>query len=864
LKFCFYLFDQVLESVDIEMARPHLRKIATHYSETRNFRMAERYYLQGGMATEVVKMYLTNSLWDEARKCADRALTVEQSSMLYEQQAAAMEAAGKFAEAERLYLEVNEPDLAINMYKKQRMFDRMLTLVGKWRKELLNDTHLHLARQFESENDFKMAEQHFVAAKDWKSAVQLYREHQLWDDALRVAKAHGGLGAYKQVAYASAVSLGGEAGIKMLAKRGLAELAIEYAIERGEFPEAFHIAEQAARQKLPEVHLQYAMSLEDAGRFDKAEEEFLMAGKPKEAVDMYIHQHEWQNALRVATQHDPSAVPSIREAQARDAMERKDFHTAEQHFAGAQKLELAVDMYKNAGMWDDAIRVARQAAPHAVHELQSEHAQYMATVAPNQPELVLNQVKQMLKVGQSHEAIDALLRITTQHSDNLDFLLRAWEQAIQIALEHQPARALEVVSIVARRMSELGRHDSAAQAWVAVEDYRQAVDSYLAAGNFAKARTLAQTSAPHLLDGVERAAQRAGQANSAPGYGFGSIGSGSMSAPAPMVSSANTEASLETLAARGDFERVFELCAQSNVETSMVQRFAIMHAAKLVQEEKYAPALQTLVQHGAPAVAVNVPIFRRVTQEILAHTGDTGSESQLRELLYKLVTAFKESSSIPPTVTKEFERYLLIAHSLAMKAQHKRLGLLQLHARACMSLLRFTTDVAVDQAFHDAGQACREVGWHSNAFVYFNRFVDLCDLIDNPESGDIENADFAGTDIPSPFDVPLPAKPAYDAASREEIREWVVDQAISNEANAQALSTRPCEKCSKQVAEATITCPHCKHEHTPCIVTGFPVPKSSKVACKACKLFASKDDWNTFVVKTKVCSWCGTQANAVY
>jgi hypothetical protein len=34
---------QVLESVDSEMARPHLKKIAAHYAETRNFRLAERY-----------------------------------------------------------------------------------------------------------------------------------------------------------------------------------------------------------------------------------------------------------------------------------------------------------------------------------------------------------------------------------------------------------------------------------------------------------------------------------------------------------------------------------------------------------------------------------------------------------------------------------------------------------------------------------------------------------------------------------------------------------------------------------------------------------------------------------------------------
>lgn len=51
----------------------------------------------------------------------------------------------------------------------------------------------------------------------------------------RVAKSHGGVNASKQVAYAWAVSLGGEAGAKLLTKFGLIEQAIDYATECGAF-----------------------------------------------------------------------------------------------------------------------------------------------------------------------------------------------------------------------------------------------------------------------------------------------------------------------------------------------------------------------------------------------------------------------------------------------------------------------------------------------------------------------------------------------------------------------------------------------------------------------------------------------------
>lgn len=49
----------------------------------------------------------------------------------------------------------------------------------------------------------------------------------------------------------------------------------------------------------------------NTGRFGEAEEEFVRAGKPKEAIDMYCHQQDWAAALSVANTCDPASVPSI-------------------------------------------------------------------------------------------------------------------------------------------------------------------------------------------------------------------------------------------------------------------------------------------------------------------------------------------------------------------------------------------------------------------------------------------------------------------------------------------------------------------------------------------------------------------------
>ena len=46
---------------------------------------------------------------------------------MYSAQAQRLEEQGRFKEAEKLYISVQEPDLAISMYKKQRQYDQVLT-----------------------------------------------------------------------------------------------------------------------------------------------------------------------------------------------------------------------------------------------------------------------------------------------------------------------------------------------------------------------------------------------------------------------------------------------------------------------------------------------------------------------------------------------------------------------------------------------------------------------------------------------------------------------------------------------------------------------------------------------------------------
>jgi len=53
-----------------------------------------------------------------------------------------------------------------------------------------------------------------------------------------------------------------------------------------QFDFAFELARSASAEKLAEVHYKYALVLEDDGKFEEAEKNFVAGKKPKEAVLM--------------------------------------------------------------------------------------------------------------------------------------------------------------------------------------------------------------------------------------------------------------------------------------------------------------------------------------------------------------------------------------------------------------------------------------------------------------------------------------------------------------------------------------------------------------------------------------------------
>jgi len=118
---------------------------------------------------------------------------------------------------------------------------------------------------------------------------------------------------------------------------------------------------------------------------------------------------------------------------------------------------------------------------------------------------------------------------------------------------------------------------------------------------------------------------------------------------------------------------------------------------------------------------------------------------------------------------------------MLLKNECGRNNLTRVQAKLCTSLLRYTKEIRADKAFFDAGEANRKEGTNNMAFMFYNRYIDLYDAIEDPEGAGItDNSEFQDTDIPSPFEIPLPEKNLINADERDKIRDWVLSVSMNN------------------------------------------------------------------------------------
>lgn len=378
-------FDRAAEiSSVLEKVPPvYGKQIAEYYASRNDMDAAMEVLISCGLIRDALTLLNSKGQYNRSFKLARKFMSDDEAVDMMVTIASKLEEEEKYKEAEKVYLTISDTDAAITMYKNIDQYDNVIRLVKQYHPDLLTDTHVHLAKELAGKGKLMEAETHYLAANDWKSAVQMYKNSDKWEDGYRVARSYGGSGVAKQVAFLWAESLQDpSSAVKLLTRIGLLHQVIDFAIETTSFTFAHDLVTAAGpdlKFKMNEIKFKNAIHLEKEGRLQEAELMYLQASRAKEAVLMYVHANSFPDAIRVTESHisDEAALSDVLVAQAKYMLDSggqdpDNLNRVESVLLRAGRIETAIKMYKERRMWEEAFRVADQYSPHLMDSLKRE------------------------------------------------------------------------------------------------------------------------------------------------------------------------------------------------------------------------------------------------------------------------------------------------------------------------------------------------------------------------------------------------------------------------------------------------------------------------------------------------------------
>ncbi|KMQ88504.1 putative intraflagellar transport protein 172 [Lasius niger] len=794
---------QVVENDDDPEIRQQCEKLGEYFSSIGERNLAESLFVRAGNAQRAVEAHMQSGDWMRAHQVAQEYMKSDEANQVLARHAESLQQAGQLRHAEALYVAIGDHDAAIAMYRKAGHRSDMIKLVAEHRPDLLQTTHTHLARELDAAGKPREAEEHFLGAGDWRGAVTAYRSANMWEDALRVAKKASGEKAAQQVALMWARTLAPELGARLLMRLNYLDPCLQLACEASLFEWALEIAKYGTVDQKKEVHYRHAMALEDEGRFVEAEKEFVQAGKVTEAVQMYIHNRDWESAEDVAQSHSQEAVAQVLIARAAEAAEGQDYATAEALLLRAHKPDMIIEHYKTAGMWSEALRVCREYLPSQEASLRRELGQKSAGLDGAN---ALEEARKWLDLGEVRSALDTLI-LNPQAPRS--YLIRAADILLHQA---DPETASEIGGDLGARLFSVGEHALAAQVFLQADRLKDAVSSLVAVGEWDRARRIVRELAPDLEPYLEEK------------YRDTMANEGEME----RLAEVDGNAALEMMARKGQWNQVFDVASSQGSE--VLHRFVARRAAQLLKSDAAPQALQLYAQYGAPAISQNFNLYLQLAESVLnAAQQEYRYLAQLRDVLHSFCRSSPSSD--------RFERLLEAAHLSAVKHGCRLFPALSgIVVKVSVSLLRHTDILHADKTYYEAGVATRSASLLSEAFVFLNHFLDLEECIE--EEGDsnvLDVDDLRVTDFP--LEVPLPESLGVVTDQREEAREWVLAVSMDQKIE-QGL---PVDQ--RGVYVGSLTSP--TNSGAPlqqCVITGYPV-RGPVIKFEETSRVADRDDW---------------------
>ena len=215
---------------------------------------------------------------------------------------------------------------------------------------------------------------------------------------------------------------------------------------------------------------------------------------------------------------------------------------------------------------------------------------------------------------------------------------KAWLGAARVAMSHDKARWVSVVTEAAARLAENRRGNAAGDLYVNLGAPDRATDAFIRAKVWSKARAAASSGPPALADAVRAAERKA------------AVEAGDADA---MERAGATDAALKAFASAGQWEKCFSAAAKAG--SKALGAYLLPYLDNLLAGDaptRTADALRLLATHGAPPEPNALAIYAALVTGILAPDGggagrpDRATLTSLRTVLYKLVSALRHAGDV--------------------------------------------------------------------------------------------------------------------------------------------------------------------------------------------------------------------------
>lgn len=805
----------------------YVKTLAQHFKMTKDYKTAEKIYLHSDMYEEIVEMYNQTGQWEKAYAIAEQYINVNKIKTTFIEKCKKLEEEEKFKEAERLYLIIDEPDLAISMFKNHKQYENMLRLVRNYHSDLVDTTLLHLAQECEESKNYKQAEKYYIECNEWKLAIKMYRSLNLWEDTYRIALNNGGQEAVEPVVYLWAKSLGGDSAVRLLNRLSLLESCISNACDTYQFDFAFELARIGMKSKLEEVHYKYALVLEDNGQFSEAEKQFIKANKPKEAISMYIHNQDWENAERIANEHDPSSLGDILMNQGKSEFESGNFSKFETLLLRAHKVDLIIEKYKMNRMWNEALRVCGEYVPSKLPLLQQEYEKEINTNISKDIHSLITQARQWEQNGEFFNAVECYLKIKNVDGN---LMVKILNEATQLTLKYlNHDQCYKIISTLIPKLMEYKQYDLAVRVYLNIDMVKEAVDTFIHTQNWNKARKLCAELKPEYQSYVDNEYKEWLKKNG----------------DADMLSEIDINTALDMLMNQGQWTQCLEKAKSMNI--NLLHKYLALYAMHLIRNKEFAQLTEVLNDYGTPNIPQFYNIYKQTAYCILNNPNENVNLNiSLRNMLYNV---------LKNQYNENMEQLLFISHLMLIKNVLAGIpSALDLLTNTCISLLRYTDIITSDKAYYDAGYYCQQTNRDSEAFVFWNHYLDICDAIEDNNTDNLEHTDLIHTDFPQ--DITLPTKLSMSQEQHEQVKNWVL--AVSVDRNRNATQGLPTDSRGVYIGslsslneETTETC-------VPCIITGWPIINPESFSTKFSviqftnKKYADKENYKNFTNLSKL------------